>query len=110
MIIAEDCLIMIEELWIKNFQSHKDTKIRFGKNLNVIIGSSDSGKTAILRALRWLIYGRPMGKAFQTHGTTRTMVQIILDNGVKVKRLLDGKESSYYLNGKKYAAVGREVS
>ena len=40
---------------IKDFQSHKNTNIEFSEGFNCIIGRSDSGKSAILRALRLVI-------------------------------------------------------
>jgi len=36
---------MIESAQIKNFQSHRNTELTFDPGVNVIIGSSDSGKT-----------------------------------------------------------------
>jgi len=53
---------MIDRIEIKNFQSHKQTDIKFVQNgVNVLVGSSDMGKSAILRALIWTINNRPSG-------------------------------------------------
>ena len=52
---------MITKIEIKNFQSHKDTMIDFDKGINSICGESDNGKTAIIRAIRWVIENRPLG-------------------------------------------------
>lgn len=52
---------MIKSIELKNFQSHKNTKLLFDKGVNVIIGSSNDGKTAILRALNWSLNNRPSG-------------------------------------------------
>ena len=46
---------MIKSLHIQNFQSHKKTTLKFHKGINVVIGQSDSGKSAIIRALNWTI-------------------------------------------------------
>src|SRR5205085_9883685 len=51
--------ISITELEIKGYQSHEDTKIAFTGGLNAIVGPSDSGKSAILRALRFVLYNEP---------------------------------------------------
>lgn len=49
-------------LKIKNVQSHKDTTFNFSPGVNVITGTSQSGKTAALfRSLRLLILNRPLG-------------------------------------------------
>ncbi len=55
---------MIKSLLIKNFQSHKDTFLEFCEGVNVIYGLSQAGKTAILRALKLIIYNRPSGGEF----------------------------------------------
>lgn len=75
---------MIENLEISNFQSHKKTSIAFHHGMNVITGSSDSGKSAIMRALIWAINNRPSGGAFKTWGTKETdkvEVSLEFDNG-----------------------------
>lgn len=55
---------MFKFLDIKNFQSHKHTRIDFDSGVNVIFGLSQAGKTAIIRAARLLIYNRPLGGKF----------------------------------------------
>lgn len=44
----------IKKLVVDNFQSHEHTEVEFGPGLNVIVGPSDHGKSALVRALRWL--------------------------------------------------------
>lgn len=58
---------MIKSLEIQNFQSHKNSKLEFVPGVNVIIGKSDIGKSAILRALRWLIWNKPLGNAIRSY-------------------------------------------
>jgi DNA repair exonuclease SbcCD ATPase subunit len=55
---------MIQTMKLKNFQSHKDSELDFSEGINVIVGSSSSGKTAILRGLKWLRTNRPGGGRF----------------------------------------------
>lgn len=52
---------MIKSITIKNIQSHKDSVLNFSDGINTIIGSSNNGKSAILRALYWVLYNRPLG-------------------------------------------------
>lgn len=47
---------MIKTIIVKNFQSHSNTKLELSDGLNTFIGKSDSGKSAIIRALRALLY------------------------------------------------------
>ena len=50
---------MLKRLLLRNFQKHRNLDLNFTSGLNVIIGSSDSGKSAVFRALNWLRYNRP---------------------------------------------------
>ena len=50
---------MLKRLILKNFQKHRNLDLSFTPGLNVVIGSSDAGKSAIFRALNWLRYNRP---------------------------------------------------
>ena len=42
---------MIKKLHLKNCQSHKDSLLEFSPRLNVFVGDTDSGKSAIIRGL-----------------------------------------------------------
>ena len=46
---------MIDKIKIENIQSHKNTELNLSNGINVIVGSSNNGKSAILRALYWAI-------------------------------------------------------
>ena len=81
---------MLKELSIKNFQSHKNTNIEFVNGVNVIVGSSDQGKSAVLRAVLWAVNNRPLGTddivshwARDTKGkiSDEMAVKIITDRG-----------------------------
>ena len=56
---------MLNEIHIKGFQSHNDSCLSFNPGVNVIIGSSDSGKSSIIRAIKWLTTNRPQGDSFR---------------------------------------------
>ena len=55
---------MINKLIISNFESYKDTVFEFCSGVNAIIGPTDSGKSGVLRALKWPIKNRPSGNSF----------------------------------------------
>ncbi len=70
---------MLNKLDINNFQSHDKTSLKFHRGVNGIIGKSLSGKTAIIRALKWLMANRPSGFKFHSNfdkpkGTTAVSV------------------------------------
>jgi len=74
---------MIKEIKIKNFQSHKKTTLRLCEGINGIIGIPNSGKTAIIRAIKWAFTNRPAGFQFHSKFSTSkfTSVSIKFDNG-----------------------------
>lgn len=76
----------IERLVIKGFQSHVGTELTFHPGLNVITGPSDSGKSAIIRALWWLLYNRPLGMDYITIGTNSAEIRLILSDGREIRR------------------------
>ena len=87
---------MINNIKINNFQSHKDTELDFHTGMNVIIGQSDSGKTAILRALDLVIINKPSGSAFVSDGEDTTVVAVTLDSGLVIRREKGNKINSYF--------------
>lgn len=57
--------IGITAIRIRGFRSHVDTYVKLTPiGLNVITGKNDSGKTALLQAIRWVALGEPEGEEF----------------------------------------------
>ena len=106
---------MIKKLTIKNFQSHENTEITFSSQVNVITGRSQSGKTAILRALNWLVTSRPRGFRYNSYfADSGTLVRMELNDG-HVSHLKAGKnkKEGFVLNKKRVfegSAVPDEVT
>ena len=90
-------MIYINSIEIKNFQSHEDTKLDFHRGLNVIVGRSDSGKTAILRAIKWVFYNDPPPGSLIRHGAKEMSVRIEFNTGAVVTRLWSSRENKYIL-------------
>lgn len=97
---------MLKSISIKNFQSHKNTEILFSDGLNVISGSSDSGKSSIIRAIRWVTENRPSGDSIKNWDAKKEDVLSVsmelAEGGVckeringKAKYLLDSRNGSY---------------
>lgn len=88
---------MLRTLSIKNFQSHKDSTLEFHPNVNVIVGLSDSGKSAIIRSLRWLIWNRPSGDSIRSKWGGETSVHLETDTD-KIVRWRHDYENAYRFN------------
>lgn len=88
----------IESVRLKNFQSHEDTQISFD-DYNVIYGSTNSGKSAIIRGIKWALYNLPPaeGVDFRRFGTKETLVTIVFNDGRKITRRRTAKENEYIL-------------
>jgi exonuclease SbcC len=88
---------MLNSIQLHNFQSHRDTRLDFADGVNVIIGSSDSGKTAVLRALNWVVNNRPGGDAFRSRRGGDTIVEVEL-SGMSVVRKKTDRVNSYQIS------------
>jgi chromosome segregation ATPase len=87
----------IKRLIVENFQSHKKTMVEFEQGLNVIVGPSDFGKSALVRALRWVFYNEPRGANFIRAGARVCQVQVEMDDGCVVTRLRSTTGKNQYL-------------
>lgn len=93
---------MINSLLIKNFQSHKKTELEFDEGINVITGDTDSGKSAIVRALNWAINNDPSGEEFRSTWGGKTKVKLTTDKYIIRER---GKGNFYKIQGVKKPLV-----
>ncbi len=87
---------MLHSVSITNFQSHQKTILEFSKGINIIIGQSDSGKSAILRALNWVINNRPSGETFRSNWGGDTEVVLSLEDKSEVLRYKTKKVPNGY--------------
>ncbi|GAB6932166.1 AAA family ATPase [Calditerricola satsumensis] len=76
----------IRRVVIENFQSHERSELEFSPGLNVIVGPSDSGKSAIVRALRWALFNQPRGSDFVRAGADSCRVTVCFDDGTVIVR------------------------
>ena len=74
----------LKRLRLENFRQHADTEIVFGDGITGIIGPNGSGKTSLLEAIAWAIYGvqavRGDKDSIRRHGAPgRSRVEVTLD-------------------------------
>lgn len=99
---------MLKEIEIKNFQSHSYIRVRLSEGVNTITGSSEAGKSAMVRAIRWVVLNRPAGNSIIKKGEKRTSVILTFDNGY-ISKSRTKTETIYDVNGTILKAVGRDI-
>jgi DNA repair protein SbcC/Rad50 len=106
---------MIEKIKLRNFQSHKNSEIEFGEGLNVIVGSSDSGKSSILRALSLVCSNKPSGESMVSHwakedGKVKGDMEVVLEvDGKEIIRRRGSSTNEYSFDGEVYKGMGSNV-
>lgn len=94
---------LLHTLRIRGFQSHSDSVLEFAPGLNAIVGPSDAGKSAILRALWWLLYNQPRGEETVREGDSEQFVEARFSRGT-VARARTRASNGWY----RYALPGGE--
>ncbi len=82
---------------LENFQSHKYSIVEFNEGLNVIVGPSDTGKSAIIRGIKWALYNEPAGDYFIREGERDCTVTLEFSDNTKVKRYRSKSKNVYIL-------------
>jgi DNA repair protein SbcC/Rad50 len=99
---------MISKLILHNFQCHPYLCVEFDKGVTTLVGKSDIGKSAILRALQWVATNKPSGSAFISHGSDSTKVSVLIDDQV-LKRKKGKGGNKYQINTKDLVAFNQDV-
>lgn len=97
---------MLEKLTIRNFQKHKKLEIEFDQYCTTIVGKSDVGKSAVLRALRWICINQPSGTGYIRHGEDACRVRLRVDKR-EISRDRGKSDNSYSLDSKAYHSLGQ---
>jgi len=97
---------MIQEIRLENFQAHRQLRLALSPGLNVIVGPTDRGKSAIIRAIKWLALHESQDGII-THGETSVKVGVKTDEG-PIVRFRDKKKYGYKLGQAEYLACGKE--
>lgn len=98
---------MIESIDVSDFQNHRRLKVEFAPGVTAFTGKSFSGKSAALRALKWVLTNRPAGDSFvgRWRKAKRAKVTVRLD-GHRISRLRGVGRNLYRLDGRPLKAFG----
>lgn len=94
------------KLSLENFQSISKGELIFHTGTNVIIGQSNSGKSATFRALKACLINPIGSQRFIKKGTNQASVMLEY-NGNQIIWKRTPKENSYIINGETYLKTGR---
>lgn len=97
---------MITSAHIQNCQSHKDTYVEFSPGVNIIVGDTDSGKSALLRSLRYCLWNRN-NKALRSNWGGVLKVELSIDGNLIVRE--SGTKEIYKLNDLEFNSFGTKV-
>lgn len=90
----------ITKVKIENFQSHEDTEFNLSPGVNLIVGSSEGGKSAILRAINFALHNEPRGDDFVRMERDETRVSIWWSDGCYLCRIKGANRNSVLIKDK----------
>jgi DNA repair exonuclease SbcCD ATPase subunit len=98
---------MIKQIRLKNFEKHKAFDAQFSEGLNIICGRTDAGKSAILRAISWVVRHDTLRTGTITHGETSLRVGVKTTGGTVV-RFKDSTGYGYKAGGETFLACASQ--
>ena len=110
---------MITQIKIHNFQCHKDLTLDLGRS-TVLQGNSNCGKTAVLRALYWVLFNKApsdfvsywaqkkLKSGFKFKDDEYTSVVVSVDGHI-IERKRSNEFNGYVVDGKVYEALRTDV-
>jgi DNA repair ATPase RecN len=75
---------MIKRLKIKDYMAHKETELELDPGVTVLTGPNNSGKSAVVEALRSVAQNPPPHHVIR-HGASQAVVRVELDSGEAVE-------------------------
>ena len=104
----------LKSIKLVNFQAHGELEVEFSPRISTIKGSTDKGKSAILRALGWVCLNDLAGDSFIKEGEKTTSVGIICrvgkaDRQIERARSAGGATNTYELDEMVFRAFGQGV-
>ena len=98
----------MKRLRLQNFQGHHRLDVQLDQPITTIVGASDRGKSAVLRALRLLCLNQPGGTACVRHGAKAAAVRLEVDD-TTITRVKGTGTNTYSRDGQEYKAFGAGV-
>lgn len=100
---------MIKSIRLVNWEAHRNSYIEFSEKTNAIIGSSDCGKSSLMKAMNWVLTNRPLGDSFRSTWGGDTIVEVHTTDEHIVKRVQTNSTNKYFVDGLELKAFGTSV-
>jgi len=102
----------IKSIKIQGYQSHINNTLYFTPGLNIITGDTNSGKTAILRAITLALFNKPWNRHFINKEESHTAVELIYVKDGSIKaitrvRSYEDDVNDVILNGEEFKSFGK---
>lgn len=99
--------VALAEVHVRDFQSIRRADLALGR-FTVVIGPSNVGKSALLRAIRMVVQNIPAPRIVVAHGAKSAKAELLFEDG-KVSVQRGPSLSVYTLNGDSYPKSGQAV-
>jgi exonuclease SbcC len=97
----------LKSVTLKGFQRHDKLRVEFDPKVTTIVGASDAGKSAVVRALAFALLNK-WHPSYLRHGSAETTVSVDV-GGKKIVRTKGKKSNVYQIDGKEFKAFGTSV-
>lgn len=95
---------------LTGFQSHLKSVIEFSPRITALVGESNAGKSAVLRAIRWAAYDQPRGSGFLRADGKSVEVVLEMTNGQTIERTRTASSAGILkINGEEHKGFTRAL-
>lgn len=77
---------LLEYIALANFRRHESIKVVLEPGVNVACGASKSGKSTLIRALRWIAFNRPTGNSILRWGAETVKAKLGVDGRTVLRK------------------------
>lgn len=97
---------MIESITLRDFQKHRKRTFEFSPRITMLVGDTESGKSTVLRALRWVLLNRAEGRFIHWDAKSAKAI-LAVDKRTLTRR--KGTSNTYQLDDQTFRAIGTRV-
>jgi exonuclease SbcC len=91
--------LKITKIVIENFEVHKYLELDLDLHVTVLVGDTNVGKSAVKRAIEWVVFNRPAGDDYRNWDNPDfTRVTLHTSEGFQIERHRSDKDNSYIIS------------